>query len=191
MNTRRYQMTSRADAAERTAQLLLDAMLARFRTTPYALIRLDDVAADAAVSVQTAIRRFGGKDQLTAALAAREIRRIAADRSDAAFASRETAVEALCAYYERDGDLIARFEHEAVAIPPLAELARAGRAVHLAWIEQVLGAGVAEGPDRDRRLAQLVAVLDVRCWQILRHERGLTASETRLALEELVRSIVR
>lgn len=188
MNTRRYQMSSRADAAERTAQSLLDAMLTRFRTTPYALIRLDDVAADAGVTVQTAIRRFGGKEQLTAALAAREIERIASDRADAAFASPETAVAALCAYYERDGDLIARFEQEAVAIPALAELAGHGRAVHLAWIEEVLGAGIAS--DRERRLAQLVAVLDVRCWQILRHERGLTASETRLALEELIESIL-
>ena len=184
-------MTVRAAAAERTAHALLDAMLARFRTTAYALIRLDEVAADAGVTVQTAIRRFGGKDQLTAALAAREITRIAADRADPAFASPATAVAALSAYYERDGDLIARFEQEALAIPALADLARQGRTVHLAWIEQVLGAGVAAGPDRDRRLAQLVAVLDVRCWQVLRHERGLTASETRLALEELVRSIVR
>ena len=183
-------MSSRADAAERTAQSLLDAMLARFRTTPYALIRLDDVAADAEVTVQTAIRRFGGKEQLTAALAAREIERIASDRGDAAFASPETAVAALCAYYERDGDLIARFEQEAIAIPALAELARHGRAVHLAWIDEVLGAGLGGGPDRDRRLAQLVAVLDVRCWQVLRHERGLTASETRLALEELVGSVL-
>ena len=107
----------------------------------------------------------------------------------AAFASPETGVAALCAYYERDGDLIARFEQEAAAIPALAELAAAGRAVHLDWIEQVLGTTLT-GEDRDRRLAQLVAVLDVRCWQILRRERGLTASETPLALEELVASIL-
>ena len=182
-------MTARAAAAERTAQSLLDAMLARFRTTPYALIRLDDVAADAGVTVQTAIRRFGGKDELTAAVAAREIARIAVDRSDADFASPDTGVAALCAYYERDGDLIARFEQEATTIPALAERAAAGRAVHLDWIEQVLGQGLADDPHRDRRLAQLVAVLDVRCWQILRHERGLTASDAQLALEELVRSI--
>lgn len=183
-------MTSRADAAERTAQSLLDAMLTRFRATPYALIRLDEVAADAGVTVQTAIRRFGGKDQLTAALAAREIERIAADRADPAFASGDTAVGALCEYYERDGDLIARFEQEAAAIPALAELARRGRAVHLLWIEEVLGAGLPTDRDRDRRLAQLIAVLDVRCWQVLRHERELTASETRRALEELVGSIL-
>jgi AcrR family transcriptional regulator len=188
MNTRGYRMTARAASTETTRQRLEDAMLARFRGAPFAMIRLDDVAADAEVTVQTAIRHFGGKEQLMAAVAAREVERIAASRADASFAVRDTAVAALCRYYERDGDLIARFEQEASAIPALADLARRGREVHIDWITRVFAADSGDG-DSDIRLAQLVALLDVRTWQVIRRERGLSPADTLRALERLVSAV--
>lgn len=160
-------------------------MLARFRHVPFAAIRLDDVAADAEVTVQTAIRHFGGKEQLMAAVAAREVQRIAAARADASFAARGSAVAALCGYYESDGELIARFEQEASAIPALDELARRGREVHIGWIARVFAPATAD----DIRMAQLVAVLDVRTWQVIRRERGLSPADTLHALEELVAAV--
>lgn len=187
MKTRRYQMTARAASAQDTADRLIDAMLARFRTTSYPALRLDDVARDAGVTVQTAIRRYGTKDQLLAATAQREVQRIAAAREQPAFADPATAVAALCEYYERDGDLIARFEADAVLVPALADLARQGRAVHVRWIEEVFATRL--GDDRELRLAQLIAILDVRTWQVLRRERALGPHDTRRALEALVASV--
>lgn len=187
MKARSYQMTTRAASAQDTADRLIDAMLARFRTTPYPSLRLDDVARDAGVTVQTAIRRYGTKEQLLAATARREVERISAARARPAFADPATAVSALCEYYEADGDLIARFEAEAALVPTLAELARGGRAVHIRWIEEVFAARL--GDDRELRLAQLVAILDVRTWQVLRRERGLSRDDTRRALEGLVASV--
>lgn len=178
-------MTARAASTEATRQRLEDAMLARFRRTPFAAIRLDDVAADAEVTVQTAIRHFGGKEQLMAAVASREVQRIAAARLDASFATRDSAVTALCRYYEGDGDLIARFEQEASTIPALAELARRGREVHVDWIARVFAPATAN----DVRMAQLVAVLDVRTWQVIRRERGLSPADTLRALDQLVAAV--
>lgn len=180
-------MTARAASAQDTADRLIDAMLARFRTTAYPALRLDDVARDAGVTVQTAIRRYGTKDQLLAATAQREVQRIAVARERAAFAHPDTAVAALCEYYERDGDLIARFEADAVLVPALADLAREGRAVHVRWIEEVFTARL--GDDRELRLAQLIAILDVRTWQVLRRERALGPHDTRRALETLVAAV--
>jgi AcrR family transcriptional regulator len=181
-------MTARAATVEATREHLENAMLARFRNASFAAIRLEDVAVDAGVTAQTAIRHFGGKEQLMAAVAAREVHRIGAARQAAAFADAATAVAALCAYYERDGDLIARFEQEATTIEPLAELARRGREVHVAWIDRVLAADVAP-EQHELRLAQLVAVLDVRTWQVLRRERGLSPADTQRALEHLVAAV--
>lgn len=107
------------------------------------------MAKDAGVTVPTAIRRYGTKEQLRAATARREVQRIAAARARPAFADPDTAVAALCEYYEADGDLIARFEAEAALAPALAELARAGRAVHIRWIEEVFTAQLLD--DRERR----------------------------------------
>lgn len=180
-------MTARAASTGATRERLEDAMLSRFRHTAFSAIRLEEVAADAGVTVQTAIRHYGGKEQLMAATAAREVQRIGAARGAAGFADAGTAVAALCAYYEADGDLIARFEQEAAAIPALAELARRGREVHVAWIEEVLAAHL--DADRELRLAQLVAVLDVRTWQVLRRERRLSPTETLRALEHLVTAV--
>ena len=59
--SREYRMSARAELAELTGERIVDAMLGRLRGTPYERIRLDDVAADAGVTVQTVIRRFGGK----------------------------------------------------------------------------------------------------------------------------------
>ena len=78
-----YRMTARAEATARTGERIIDAMLARYAVVPYDRIRLEDVAADAEVTVQTVIRRFGTKDGLLAATVEREFTRLAADRAAA------------------------------------------------------------------------------------------------------------
>ncbi len=75
--SRTYRMTARADAAERTGERIIDAMLKRYAETAYDQIRLQDVAADAGVSTQTVIRRFGSKHGLLAAAIERELTRLA------------------------------------------------------------------------------------------------------------------
>ena len=79
--TRVYEMRSRADAAAATGERILDAAEALFWELPLDQISLDEVARRAEVSVQTVIRRFGGKDGLIDAAAERA--RGAVDRTPA------------------------------------------------------------------------------------------------------------
>ena len=59
---RRYVQAARAEAAADTARRILEAFLARLMTQWFDQITLDRVADDAGVTVQTVVRRFGGKD---------------------------------------------------------------------------------------------------------------------------------
>ncbi len=66
---RRYRQTARASAAEATGERILESFLQRFRQQWLEESTLDTIAADAGVTVQTVIRRFGGKDLLLDAAA--------------------------------------------------------------------------------------------------------------------------
>lgn len=187
--SRSYRMTTRADAAERTGAVILDAMLRRFAEMPYDRIRLEDVAADAGVTVQTVIRRFGGKHALLAATVERELVTLAADRAAAMGDTPEGTLRSLVAYYEHHGDLILKLyaeAHQAEGVPELAEL---GRAYHVQWCREAFADSLSPALDRStrhRRLAQVVAVCDATTWRILRVDGGLSRKQTERALAELL-----
>src|SRR5690242_6403041 len=62
--TRRYSQGARAQSAEATGRRIVEAFLARLLKQWFDEITLDQVAADAGVTVQTVVRRFGGKEGL-------------------------------------------------------------------------------------------------------------------------------
>ena len=70
-------------------------------------------------------------------------------------------------------------------------LADQGRAYHAGWCERVFAPALAglRGPERARRLAQLVVVTDVLTWKLLRHDRRLSRRQTELALIELLQPL--
>jgi AcrR family transcriptional regulator len=72
---RPYVMSARAEATARTGERILDAAIDLFWEQPTDRLSLEDVARRADVSVQTVIRRFGGKDGLLAAAGEREAAR--------------------------------------------------------------------------------------------------------------------
>ena len=74
--TRPYRMVTRAQAAARTGERILDAAVEVFFEEPSARISLEEVARRAGLTVQTVIRRFGGRDGLLAAAAARESEKV-------------------------------------------------------------------------------------------------------------------
>src|SRR5271154_1779848 len=55
---RPYRMSARADAANATAERLLEAAWRHFATRPYEQVRLREIAAEAGVTVQTLHLRF-------------------------------------------------------------------------------------------------------------------------------------
>ncbi|GAC1540694.1 MAG: hypothetical protein NVS3B12_27800 [Acidimicrobiales bacterium] len=187
-------MTKRAESASATAERILDAAAGEFVDgTPIAGITLEAVAARAGVSVQTVLRRFRDKDSLFAAAAERQTVRVASERDVAVPGDPAGAVANLAAHYERDGHLALRLLAEEASSPFLATVTAAGRAYHRFWCQRVFGPCLdgLHGDERNRRLAQFVAVCDVYVWKLLRHDAGLDRQAYTQAVLELLEPLIR
>lgn len=181
-------MERRAEAAAATGERILDAAVDEFWERPVEGISLDEVARRAGVSVQTVIRRFGGRDGLFHAATEREAGRIRDQRDQAPVGDAVGAVHVLIEHYETTGDRVLKMLAEEERVPRLREIVDRGRALHRDWCARVFAPSLAglRGVDRQRRLAQLVAVCDVYTWKLLRHDAGLSRRQTELALVELL-----
>lgn len=184
---RPYRMTTRADAANATAERILDAMTELFWERPTDQVVLRDVAERAGVTVQTVLRKYGGKEALLAAAADRAMSRTEAERLVSP-GDLDTAIEVLLDHYEGAGARVLRLLAEEVTSPTLAELAERGRALHREWCATVFAETLESrsGVARQRRLAQIVAVCDVYTWKLLRLDAGLSRRQTQIALHELL-----
>lgn len=189
MKERVYTMTARAASAEQNGTRIVDAMLALFADLPYDQVRLEDVAADAGVTVQTVLRRFGSKAGLMRFMVERELERIADARVVGAGADPVEVIAELVRHYETYGALILKVYGEARMVEGLGEVVTRGRDYHLAWCRQTFEPHLDPGADavtRARRLAQVTAACDATTWRILRADAHLDPDQTRLAVVELV-----
>jgi hypothetical protein len=76
-------------------------------------------------------------------------------------------------------------------VPVIRELTDAGRAVHLAWVEDTFARWLPRPrAARRRRVAQLVALMDLYVWKVLRRDRGLSKIETEVAMREMVTALL-
>ena len=185
---RPYRMVARAESAAATGERILDAAVEVFWELPGEQISLDEVARRAGVTVQTVIRRFGGRDALMASAAEREAERVGRQRDEAPVGDPVRAVRVLVDHYEAMGDRVLRLLAEEERVPRLREIADRGRLVHREWCARVFAPALAgrAGVERRRRLAQLVAICDVYTWKLLRRDAGLSRRQTELALVELL-----
>jgi AcrR family transcriptional regulator len=185
---RTYRMSARATTTAATGERILDAAVDVFWQRPSDQLSLDEVARRAGVSVQTVIRRFGGKDCLFAAAAERESEQVRRQRDEAPVGDPVGAVHVLVAHYEDFGDRVLKMLAEEDQIPALARIIDDGRALHRDWCSRVFAGAVTAraGADRRRLLAQLTAVCDVYTWKLLRRDAGLSRRQTELAIVELL-----
>jgi AcrR family transcriptional regulator len=184
-------MVARAEQAAATADRILDAAVDLFWERP-AEASLDEVARRAGVSVQTVIRRFGGRDGLMTAAAEREAERVGRQRDEAPVGDAAGAVRVLVDHYETLGDRVLRLLAAEDGAPGVRPIADRGRALHREWCARVFAAALEgrAGVDRERRLAQLVTVCDVYTWKLLRRDAGLSRRQTELALVELLQPML-
>ena len=152
---------------------------------------MEEVARRAEVTVQTVIRRFGGRDALIAAAGEREAARIRDQRDQAPVGDVMAAVRVLVDHYEAYGDRVVKLLADERRVPRLAEIAEHGRCVHRQWFARVFAPALAGRPpaEQRRRLAQLVAICDVYVWKLLRRDAGLSRRQTELAITELLRPL--
>jgi AcrR family transcriptional regulator len=189
---RPYRQTARAAAAEATAQRILDAFTARLGDRWFDEITLDQVAQDAGVTVQTVIRRFGGKEGLLDAAHQRfgtEIRR----RRDVRQGDAARALDAIVEDYEAIGDLIIRVLAQEDRYAPLRAVSDIGRAFHRAWVGEIFAPWLRRLPEPDRRSAHdaLVVATDIYVWKLVRRDMNRSRAELRAIMARMIAAALR
>ena len=193
MNSRSYTSPLRARAAEATRERILEAALARISVDYYDDVTLDAIAADAGVTVQTVIRRFGSKEGVVRAITEARTPGVTTQRDAAPAGDVPGAIANLVEHYEAIGDLVMLLLRQEERVPPFAEVTTYGKAYHVRWIERVFARWLDRVADTERQIlhAQLLAVCDTYMWYLLRRQRGLSREQTDRALIALVDGILR
>ncbi len=186
-------MEKRAAAAAETADKILDATQQLFAEHLIAEITLADIAARAGVTVQTILRRFGDKDRLFAKALSRLGNEILSQRGQAIPNNLNDALTNLVEHYESHGRLVLQMLAEESTTPAIQPTLASGRDYHRRWCETVFAATLEPLTDgaRDRRCAQLIAICDVRTWEVLRIRMGLSRRETHCALREMLQPLTK
>lgn len=188
---RRYTQRARAQAAEATGQRIIDAFLARLMLHWFDEITLDAVAADANVTVQTVVRRFGGKEGLL-----RDAVETLANRIDERRASPagdlDRAIVKLIEDYETTGDTVIRLLALEQRHPPLGPFLQYGRSRHRRWASEVFAEtlGKLDAAAHARALDALVIATDVYVWKLLRRDMGHSVTASTKAMKGLVRALI-
>jgi AcrR family transcriptional regulator len=188
---RRYHGHVQAEIAALTAQRILQAALALFEESWLDQITLEQVATRAGVTVQTIIRRFGSKEQLIAAAGQEAYARAMLRRSEAPVGDIVGAVRTMVAHYEGAGTRLLRALAQEERDAQFQAIVDAGRADHRQWVERVFAPFLATRGEhqRERLLAQLVAMTDVYSWKLLRRDAGLSREQTELAMQEMIEAL--
>lgn len=182
-------MRARADAAEQTAERVMDAAIALWRDQPYDQMTLQEIADRAGVSLSTVMRRFGSKDGLAEAVlrsdrVGTQSHRDAVEEGDVA-----GAVRMIVSEYEAYGDAVMRMIGLEERMDVVRHVVEAGRAAHEQWVERVFGPLLAPAPGRRIQVLQLVAATDVYTWKLLRRDRHLSPDEVMAVVEDLCRRV--
>jgi AcrR family transcriptional regulator len=192
MNARPYEMRVRAKAAAATGERIMAVARVLLERHYYDDVTLDAVAADAGVTVQTVIRRFGSKEGLVQAIVDAAGPRIRSQRDEAPAGSVSGAIKNLVEHYEDVGSVILHFLRQEERVAPFAEVTRSGRSYHADWVERVFASWLElrSGVERARLRAQLVAACDLQTWNVLRRQEGLSRRQTELAMVQLVEGVL-
>jgi AcrR family transcriptional regulator len=183
-------MTSRADAAAATGERVLAAAWEHFGSRPYEEVRLQDIAGDAGVTVQTLYLRIGNKDALLTEAYKWWGKRESAARDAAQVGDIPGAVEILFAHYEAHGLAILRMLSQEDRLPAVRHLMDAGRDYHRRWAEgtfEPLLHGL-RGRRRDRRLIGIIAATDVLVWKLLRVDMGVERTEAEQIVADMIQA---
>jgi len=188
--TRSYQQRARAESTEATGRRIVETFLALLMVRWFDEITLDRVADEAGVTVQTIVRRFGGKEGLLASAAGIFAEQVEAQRA-APPGDVDRLVENLLADYERTGDAVIRLLALEEKHPSLEPVLKLGRGEHRRWVSSAFAEPLRnlEPGVRRRVLDSLVVITDVYAWKLLRRDMGRTVRETAATIKDLIAAI--
>ncbi|MVQ51206.1 TetR family transcriptional regulator [Nocardioides sp. MAH-18] len=189
-STRRYTMTARAEAVGRTRERLLDAAVTLAETRLVSQISLDDIAAEAGVSVQTLLRHFGSRAGLIDAARQHALATVGEERRTPV-GDPDAAVRTVLQHYERRGDTVLSMLAQEHADAATKEVTDAGRAFHRSWVVAVFEPLLpSPGPAREELVDLLAVATDVYTWKLLRRDRGLSLAATEHRVRTLVEALL-
>jgi len=191
MATRSYHQKARAESAESTGKRIVEAFLTRLMQQWFDEITLDSVAEDAAVTVQTVVRRFGGKEGLLKSAVDMLAPQITSRRA-APTGRLDELVRNLVGDYEETGDAVIRLLALEHRHPSLKRVLDFGRSEHRRWVlgafEQVLSK--LDGSERQQATDGLVIATDVYTWKLLRRDLGRSVLLTIQTMKDLIQGTV-
>lgn len=188
---RSYSMSNRADAAERTSREILEATAELYWAHPIEDVTLAMIAERAGVTVQTVIRKFGGRDEVFTAAAQFARVEVEDQRNTAPVGDVEAIVAVLVDHYELYGDNVMKLLSEESRLAAIAEVVERGRDLHRDWCARVFAPQLkgVRGARRSRLIAQLIAICDVYTWKLLRRDSGLSRDEAETAVIEMIAAL--
>jgi AcrR family transcriptional regulator len=191
-STRPYRMAARAESTHANGERIVAVARDLFAERLYDQVVLEDVAAQAGVTVRTVVRRFGSKEQLFALVAEERSHHIRGERAEALPGDVPGAVGILMKSYETWGDSVLHLLAQEQRTEAIAKGVRAGREFHRAWVHRVFSPSLGKMPlaQRRLRLAQLIAVTDVYTWKVLRRDLGLSRQEAQGSIRDLIDQIL-
>lgn len=188
---RSYTMRARAASAERTRGQILAAAVALLKIRLRTDIRLEDVAADADVTVQTVLRVFGSKAELFKLAFDEVLHEMERDLGRAEVGDVPAAVRTWFDHYEEYGDVvIASLAEE--RDPAVAPIVRVGRTRHRERVETVLAPQLQRfaAAERKRVVDALVCVCDVYTWKLLRRDMRRSRANAERTVNLMIDSIL-
>lgn len=191
MNSRRYDMTGRAEAAQGTRQRILRSAFELTWERLAVQVTLEDVATRAGVSVKTVLRHFGSREGLFAALEESVIREIRAERA-APPGDVVAAVHAIFDHYELRGDGVLKMLGQELFDDTYRDRMDIGRRMHREQIVEVFAPQLSTRPptEREALVDLLVVATDVYTWKLLRRDRGLDRNSAEERVLQLVARIL-
>jgi len=188
---RRYRQSVRAESAAQTGRRIVDAFVELTRDRWVDEVTLNEIAERAGVSVQSVIRRYGGKDGLIGAV----IEHVGSDfgaRRAASPGDAAGSVAGLFDIYEEHGDGVIRNLAQEQRYPELRRIVEFGRREHRRLTAEVYAPWLDRlSPAASRQaLDSLVVVTDIYTWKLFRKDMGRSVAEAQAAMLRLINAVL-
>lgn len=190
-NARPYEQKARALAAEASTRRILESFLKRAESQWFEDITLDALAQDAGVTVQTVLRKFGGKAGVLEA-AHRFMGETIQLRRAVDPGNIDSAIDALTRDYEEAGRLVLRLLSQEDRHPILHPTIERGRQGHRSWLSEIFASQLQSLPAAKRNvtLDALVVATDVHVWKVVRLEMGRSVPAFKALVKRLIHGVL-